>query len=168
MSEENESFAKNNSQLEKEVKGLWKDVGIVDTATADLDKILDGFDTLMDTASLMEKFEKKLNEEQNKFLQYQRQRLLSNAKHQMQRRLRDTFDDVDIDNSGSIMGKETGVLKRILKRDLPEVKDIDKIFDVDGDGKIKKWELMDACDKVLDQTYSVDYEKKNGKIQSVK
>jgi len=84
------------------------------------------------------------------------------------RRLRDTFDDVDTDNSGSIMGKETGVLKRILKRELPEVKDIDKVFDVDGDGKIKKWELMDACDKVLDDIYSVDFEKKHGKIKSVK
>jgi len=36
----------------------------VDTATADLEKILKGFDTLMETARLMEKYESDLNEDQ--------------------------------------------------------------------------------------------------------
>jgi len=39
MSQQNKEFAKTNKQLESTVKNLWKDVGIVDTATADLEKV---------------------------------------------------------------------------------------------------------------------------------
>mmetsp|Transcript_10600 Transcript_10600/g.14698 ORF Transcript_10600/g.14698 Transcript_10600/m.14698 type:complete len:231 (-) Transcript_10600:512-1204(-) len=64
MAQQNKEFAKTNKQLESTVKNLWKDVGIVDTATADLEKILKGFDTLMETARLMEKYESDLNQDQ--------------------------------------------------------------------------------------------------------
>ncbi len=165
MEGENKEFQKSNEELESTVKGLWKDVGIVDTATADLDQILHGFDTLAETADVMEKYEKELNEDQEKFLEFQRQRLLTNAKHQLKRRLRDTFDDVDTDGSGTIEGRETSALKRIVKRDLPDVKDVDKVFDLDGDGIIKKWELMDSCDALLDKVFTTEYEKKHGELK---
>lgn len=84
------------------------------------------------------------------------------------RRMRDTFDDVDADRNGVLTGREIQALKMVLKKQLPEVKDVDKIFDIDGDNKIKKWELMDTCDELLDKVYSTSYEEKYGALTSVK
>eukprot|EP00954_Amorphochlora_amoebiformis_P013871 1089046-Amorphochlora_amoeboformis.AAC.1 len=162
MSEQNDAFKKANTELKGTVDGLWKDVGIVDTATADLDKILKGFDALMETSELMEKYEKELNEDQQKFLDYQRQKLLTDKKHHIKRKLREIFDDVDTDQSGEIKGRETKALQRVLKREMPAVKEVEKAFDMDGDGVIKKWELLDSLDVLLDKVYTRDYEKKTG------
>lgn len=167
MGAENLKFAAANKELEGTVNGLWKDVGIVDTATADLGSILRGFRDLTDTADALDRYQQELSEDNKAFGAFQRQRLLTNAKHQLKRRLRATFDDVDSDASGSISGKELPTLKRIVRKDLPDVKDVDKVFDLDGDGVIKKWELMDACDTLLDQVFTVDYERKNGEIKTI-
>ena len=80
--------------------------------------------------------------------------------------MRDTFDDVDVDRSGAIKGRETKALQRVLKTQLPEVKGVEKVFDLDGDGVIKKWELMDACDALLDKVYTTSYESKHPHCQS--
>jgi len=160
--QQNDAFKKANTELKGTVDGLWKDVGIVDTATADLDKILKGFDALMETSELMEKYEKELNEDQQKFLDYQRQKLLTDKKHHIKRKLREIFDDVDTDQSGEIKGRETKALQRVLKREMPAVKEVEKAFDMDGDGVIKKWELLDSLDVLLDKVYTRDYEKKTG------
>jgi len=160
----NEEAAKNNARLctfnadlESRCQEFQKDCGLLDVSVKELGDVENKLTALYSKHEETLENEKKLNNEQELFLLKQEEIRLDREKRQMKLRLRDQYEDADLNRDGNLnVEKELGRFKTYL--DKVGVKFKGDEFKGDTNGNISKWRVMEILDNLLDAHFSREYE----------
>jgi hypothetical protein len=154
MAEENNKLlAKNNEDLEARLLKFKQESGLLDLSVKDLGAVEKRLESLWEKYRELQLNETKLNEEEENFLLAQHEDRLLREKRAIRLRLRDQFEDADMDRDGVLSTpKEINKMKEYCAR--AGIVFEGSAFDADGDGKIRRWELMETLTTLLDQHYA--------------
>jgi len=155
--ETNNRLSATNNALQERVTTFQKQCGLLDVSVQDLGAVEHKLRALYDKHQETLENERKLNAEQELFLLKQEEIRLDREKRQLKLRLRDQFEDADLNRDGNLnVEKELGRFKTYLSK--AGVQMTGDEFKGDADGNITKWRCMDIIDGLLDAHFAAQYE----------
>lgn len=153
--ENNDRLKKNNEEMGERLDKFKDAVQLLNGEVKDLNAVEQKLQEVFQQNAKIQERRKELSKQQKQFLYQQEIDSIDREREDLKRRLRDQFDDADRDRDGYISEEaELNKMKKFLAKHKIDWNDIVEEVDPNKDGKIERWELMDALEKLLDDRFN--------------